>query len=60
MNFIVAENTTKPDNVLGVIYVVCVAKKTEIILKKSERKDQSIQSRKEEHSWLTREGRGKI
>ena len=36
MNFIVAENTTKPDDVLGVIYFVCVAKKTEIILKKIE------------------------
>jgi hypothetical protein len=36
MNFIVAEDTTKRDDVLGVIYVVCIAKKTEIILKKIE------------------------
>ena len=34
MNFIVAEDTTKRDDVIGAIYVVCVAKKTEIILKK--------------------------
>ena len=34
MNFIVAEDTTKHDDVIGMIHVVCVAKKTEIILKK--------------------------
>jgi|RhiMethySRZTD1v2_1073278.scaffolds.fasta_scaffold324306_2 hypothetical protein len=58
MNFIVAEDTTKRHDVLGVIYIVCVAKKTEIILKKigAESSVHTIAGRRS----ITKAGRGKF